>query len=382
MDETWIHHYIPESNRSSAEWREAGESRSKRVKASRWAASQEDTAAVEALLANDGQNMNMERHHLDPDLEAEELNPGGQETLLENNDHVHNVGIPRIAIAPGEGQRPLDVILDVDAEELAFPSIYAGIKRQSSETFTTIVRSELRNVDRRGCRTDKLFFNYKKLELIKIRNNISTCLRKRSASSAITAANVLNEEFMGNLICHDEGYRDLRDIRSSPAHWEEEKKKVMAIIRQFGLPTFFITLSVAETKWTELLVLLKRNVDRIEISEETASAMQFTEKARLIRTDPVTCARYFDYRYREVLKLMKKPGGVFGLNYVEKYYWRVEFQLKDAPTVDFNNDESIQNAIAFIDQSISTDIHVSEKCEDSPYAGSVFHFPLCLIQIF
>ncbi|KAL7726405.1 hypothetical protein ACLKA6_004545 [Drosophila palustris] len=38
MDETWIHHYIPESNRSSAEWREAGESRSKRVNASRWAA--------------------------------------------------------------------------------------------------------------------------------------------------------------------------------------------------------------------------------------------------------------------------------------------------------------------------------------------------------
>ncbi|KAM8720552.1 hypothetical protein ACLKA7_006572 [Drosophila subpalustris] len=37
MDETWIHHYIPESNWSSAEWREAGESRSKRVKASRWA---------------------------------------------------------------------------------------------------------------------------------------------------------------------------------------------------------------------------------------------------------------------------------------------------------------------------------------------------------
>ncbi|KAM8703125.1 hypothetical protein ACLKA7_007836 [Drosophila subpalustris] len=35
MDETWIHHYIPESNRSSTEWREAGESRSKRVKASR-----------------------------------------------------------------------------------------------------------------------------------------------------------------------------------------------------------------------------------------------------------------------------------------------------------------------------------------------------------
>ncbi|KAL7725170.1 hypothetical protein ACLKA6_017326 [Drosophila palustris] len=37
MDETWIHHYVPESNRLSAEWRDSGESRSKRVKASRWA---------------------------------------------------------------------------------------------------------------------------------------------------------------------------------------------------------------------------------------------------------------------------------------------------------------------------------------------------------
>lgn len=37
MDETWIHHYTPESNRSSAEWAAAGESRSKKVKTSRWA---------------------------------------------------------------------------------------------------------------------------------------------------------------------------------------------------------------------------------------------------------------------------------------------------------------------------------------------------------
>ncbi|XP_025156069.1 histone-lysine N-methyltransferase SETMAR-like [Harpegnathos saltator] len=32
MDETWIHHYTPESNRQSAEWRAAGESRPKRPK--------------------------------------------------------------------------------------------------------------------------------------------------------------------------------------------------------------------------------------------------------------------------------------------------------------------------------------------------------------
>jgi len=73
------------------------------------------------------------------------------------------------------------------------------------------------------------------LELIKIRNNISTSLRKRSASSAITAANELDEDFMGNLISHDDGYRILKDIRTSSAHWEDEKQKVMAMIRHsFG----------------------------------------------------------------------------------------------------------------------------------------------------
>jgi len=223
-------------------------------------------------------------------------------------------------MAPGEGQRFLDVIRDADSEEIAFQSIYAGVKRSSSESYTTVVRSELRNVDRKGCRTATLFFNYKELELIKIRNNISTCLRERSAPSAITATNVLDEDFMGNLISHDDGYRILKGIRTSPAHWEDEKKKVMVMIRQFGLPTFFITLSAAETRWSELIVLLKRNLVKVEINQEEALNLKLRENARLIRTDPVMCARYFDYRYREVIKLMKKPWGILGSNFVTTFY--------------------------------------------------------------
>jgi len=78
----------------------------------------------------------------------------------------------------------------------------------------------------------------------------------------------------------------------------------------------------------ELIVLLKRNVDRVEINEEEALNLQITKTAPLIRTDPVTCVRYFDYRYRKDLKLMKKPGGIFGSNFVTTYNWRVEFQQR------------------------------------------------------
>ena len=37
MDETWIHHYTPETRRSSDEWTGAGESRPKRPQTHQWA---------------------------------------------------------------------------------------------------------------------------------------------------------------------------------------------------------------------------------------------------------------------------------------------------------------------------------------------------------
>ena len=37
MDETWIHHYTPETKRSSVEWTATGESRPKRPTTQQWA---------------------------------------------------------------------------------------------------------------------------------------------------------------------------------------------------------------------------------------------------------------------------------------------------------------------------------------------------------
>jgi len=70
------------------------------------------------------------------------------------------------------------------------------------------------------------------------------------------------------------------------------------MIRQFGLPTFFITLSAAESKRTELLVTLSLLLDSRDITETEAAAVSSAEKARLIRSDPVTCSGYFDYKFR------------------------------------------------------------------------------------
>ncbi|XP_061393643.1 uncharacterized protein LOC133329165 [Musca vetustissima] len=224
-------------------------------------------------------------------------------------------------MAPGEGRRPIDMIIDADSEELAFVSIYCGKKRSCAES---------------DVMTDD------------------------------AVENALDDSYMNSLIQHDDGYRILKGIRTSPAHWEGEKKKAVAMIRQFGLPTFFITLSAAETKWLELLVILSKTVDNIDISEDDASNLSFSEKARLIRSDAITCSRYFDFRFRQLFSLFKMNDGIFDEHFVEKYYWRVEFQqrgsphihgmywLKDAPKIDLTNSSSFASVISFIDKYIST----------------------------
>ncbi|XP_046810029.1 uncharacterized protein LOC124420612 [Lucilia cuprina] len=313
----------------------------------------EDQELVQQLIEGNSQTDNIT-----------ELNP--QETLIDS-DPVENLPLNRISIAPGEGQRPLDMILDKDSEELSYPSIYCGVKRTCTATIEKVIKSGARRYDRRCARVDKVLYSYKKLELSRIKSNISTCLRKKIGHTSYTARDVLDDNFVQNLIQHDEGYHILRGIRSSPAHWEGEKKKVLAMIRQFGLPTFFITLSAAESQWPELIVILAKIVENKTITEEEATNYTTQEKYNLIRTDPITCSRYFDQRIRHLFKHFKVNGGIFDEFKVIKFYWRIQFQqrgsphvhgiywIENSPQLDITNHNSFPDVISFIDRFISTD---------------------------
>ena len=44
----------------------------------------------------------------------------------------------------------------------------------------------------------------------------------------------------------------------------------MAMIRQLGIPTWFISLSAADTKWHDLIVMLGKLVDKTDYSQQLA----------------------------------------------------------------------------------------------------------------
>lgn len=86
----------------------------------------------------------------------DDVNPGGNETLLENQPAENH-----IIIAPGEGQRPIALLFDLDAEELSFPCIFCGLKRPATLTYSKIVRSQVRRYERRCARVDFVLWSYK-----------------------------------------------------------------------------------------------------------------------------------------------------------------------------------------------------------------------------
>ena len=74
------------------------------------------------------------------------------------------------------------------------------------------------------------------------------------------------------------------------------------MIRQLSLPTWFMSLSAADTRWTDLLKMLAKLNDVVFYTDEDINGLTWQEKTKLVQKDPVICSRYFDHRVQEFLK--------------------------------------------------------------------------------
>jgi hypothetical protein len=100
--------------------------------------------------------------------------------------------------------------------------------------------------------------------------SINFVLRKNNLNEKITVENAMDRNYLNNLLNHYEEYNIFKNIGCSPAYWQNKKKEILAMIRQLGQPNLFLTLSAAESKWSELLALLMKNIENISISEKEA----------------------------------------------------------------------------------------------------------------
>ena len=263
---------------------------------------------------------------------------GNMDTVMQPADYREFNQI--LSVAPGEGNTPLGMFQDKQSEFLSFPNIYCGQTRcdnNSRETrlhYSTICKWELRNVDRRVANdVTNIFFKLKKLQIKQISDKVSLALRKcKLKNKQLTAGDILSSDSVNKILKHDEGYRVLRSLRGSPPYWEKAKKDIFSMIKQLGIPTWFCSFSAAETRWLPLLRTLAKSKYNKTLSDQELSALTWIEKNELIKSDPINCARYFDFRFQsffhEVLHCSLKPIG----NIID-FFYRIEFQQRGSPHV-------------------------------------------------
>ena len=126
-------------------------------------------------------------------------------------------------------------------------------------------------------------------------------IKCKCSDRKISAGQLKQQGALNKLIQLDEGYKFLNSLRGSPPYFEKAKKVLFAMIRQLGHASQFCSFSSAETQWLHLLRILGQLVDLKQYTDEELENFNWEDRCRLIQSDPVTCARHFDYQVNQFL---------------------------------------------------------------------------------
>ena len=135
-----------------------------------------------------------------------------------------------LSVAPGEGQKPLSIFKDKNAEYLAFPTLFCGQKRvDNSERHVPVYYSDICKwgFKKRG---QKSCTSYTKhvLQNEKMSGKVHLAVRRcKTKEKSYTAGYILRDNMGESLVRLDEGYRIFRTIRNSPQYWKTRRKKYL-----------------------------------------------------------------------------------------------------------------------------------------------------------
>ena len=277
-----------------------------------------------------------------------------------------------LCIAPGEGNIP-EIVLKMEAKcfPIEFPDASNTFNehREDKLSPSRYFNARIFSADNRFARNPEyIFFALYATEVQQIWDNISIALRRGNTKTTdgreITASMLTDREEVKKLIRRDEGYKFLAKIRGTPAYWEKSKKGVFAMIRQLGIPTFFVTFSAADRRWIEIDNAILVSQGKQPMTVEQHMNMTWEDHCNIIMSNPAAAAKMFQERvYGFVNNVILSPANPIGK--VEDYYYRTEFQqrgwphihmivwVKDAPVFDEDPDEEIAE---FIDKYISCEL--------------------------
>ena len=254
---------------------------------------------------------------------------------VQENDEVSS-GNEVYNIAPGENKHPVSLMMDKNCEELAFPVLFP--KGQFGYTVEREIKLSpvkyfnarlLHHSGRFATNSEYLFFAQFIIEQKKVSDSINIALKKIHGQPVTASQIRSNPQSLQNLICQDQAYLFLRQIPGTPPYWQKFMYEVIAMVKQLGIPTWFMTLSCADLRWPELFQIIARTQGK-NLTDEQVDALSYNERCSLLNLNPVIVAKHFQYRvetfFTEVLLSSANPIGK-----IVYYALRIEFQMRGSP---------------------------------------------------
>ena len=354
-----------------------------------------DIVLEDELLNRILENTNLETPERDTEVEEkneEEISDidGTTDEHIDERDHLNGVASDTclqpidmatealaelqegvFSVAPAQGNTLISLFRqnDLDTEATSFPGLFPLGKntfqqpRETKLTLSKYFNARLLSADLRFAgNAQYIFFAQYAKELDQLLSGISISMRKGATKTKegrqITADMLQDREQLTQIVKSDTGYRHFESLRGSPAYWKRNMNDLFAMIRQLGLPIFFVTFSSAElSRWPEVVELIERQKG----NDVRFSDLEFGQVCESMRSNPVFPVRHFDHRVKEFFKrVIKSPEQPLGK--VVDHFIRLEFQqrgaphihcllwVENAPVFDEDDDETIT---AFIDRYIS-----------------------------
>ena len=275
------------------------------------------------------------------------------------------LSIEEVCIAPGEGKKPNSLLLDENCEVLAFPYLFPtgkfgyNVQRANKLSPVKYFNQRLLNYTQIfASEADYIFYALSVTQQLKLNSQINIALKK-VCGGHLTAQMLSNNfsETVKSFISKDEAFQFMGNIKGTPAYWKRFLLEVLSMVKQLGLPTFFMTLSCADLRWDELISIIA-TLRGESLSDEEIQNMDFFKRCWHLNLNPVLLARHFQYRVEVFFKVIVVDGP---LGKVKYHAIRIEFQVRGSPHVHsflwvydapHLNADNIPQYINFVDQII------------------------------
>ena len=121
----------------------------------------------------------------------------------------------------------------------------------------------------------------------------------------------------------------MSSVKGTPEYWKQFLYDVLAMVKQLGIPTYFLTLSCSNLRCKELPYIINK-FNNLGLSEEELENLSNQERGNLLNNNQVLVARHFQYKVEVFFKQIIIDGPLGKTKY---YALRIEFQERGIPHV-------------------------------------------------